>query len=64
MTSLTLSTLTPQLYIAACLLVAALDMYIALKVWDVYFGENKEEEMYTEEELEAIYNDTHNEEEL
>jgi hypothetical protein len=62
MTSLTLSTLTPQLYIAACLLVAALDMYIALKVWDVYFGENKE--MYTEEELEAIYNDTHNEEEL
>jgi len=62
MTSLTLSTLTPQLYIAACLLVAALDMYIALKVWDVYFGENKE--MYTEAELEAIYNDTHNEEEL
>lgn len=62
MTSLTLSTLTPQLYIAACLLVAALDMYIALKVWDVYFGENKE--MYTEEELEDIYNDTHNEEEL
>ena len=62
MTSLTLSTLTPQLYIAACLLVAALDMYVALKVWDVYFGENKE--MYTEEELEAIYNDTHNEEEL
>ena len=62
MTSLTLSTLTPQLYIAACLLLAALDMYIALKVWDVYFGENKE--MYTEEELEAIYNDTHNEEEL
>ncbi len=62
MTSLTLSTLTPQLYIAACLLLAALDMYIALKVWDVYFGENKE--MYTEEELEDIYNDTHNEEEL
>ncbi len=62
MTSLTLSTLTPQLYIAACLLVAALDMYVALKVWDMYFGENKE--MYTEEELEAIYNDTHNEEEL
>jgi hypothetical protein len=62
MTSLSLSTLTPQLYIAACLLVAALDMYVALKVWDVYFGENKE--MYTAEELEAIYNDTHNEEEL
>ena len=43
-------TLTAQLYIAACLLVAALDIYIAIKVWDTYFAHKAEEELTQEDD--------------
>ena len=31
---------TAHLYIAACLIVAGLDVYIGLKVWDMYFSQS------------------------
>ena len=34
---------TAHLYIAACIIVAGLDIYIGLKVWDMYFSNTPEE---------------------
>ena len=34
---------TAHLYIAACILVARLDIFIGLKVWDLYFSNSPEE---------------------
>jgi hypothetical protein len=34
---------TAHLYIAACIIVAGLDIYIGLKVWDLYFSNTTEE---------------------
>ena len=32
-------TVSAYIYIAACLIVAGLDVYIGLKVWDMYFSQ-------------------------
>ncbi len=34
---------TAHLYIAACIFVAGLDIFIGLKVWDLYFNNTPEE---------------------
>lgn len=41
---------TAHLYIAACILVAGLDIYIGLKVWDMYFSNTAVEADFDGEE--------------
>lgn len=50
MTSLTLPTITPQLYIGLCLIVAALDVYISIKLWNMYYGDTQTNSQETAQE--------------
>ena len=50
MTSLALPTITPQLYIGLCLIVAALDVYITIKLWNMYYGDTQTNSQETTQE--------------